>query len=72
MNILVITQYFWPESFRINDMALGLKERGHNITVLTGYPNYPLGRVFDGYNMKLVMKEDYSGIERVAIGGWTN
>ena len=28
MNILVITQYFWPESFRINDMALGLKERG--------------------------------------------
>ena len=72
MNILVITQYFWPESFRINDMALGLKERGHNITVLTGYPNYPSGRVFDGYNMKLVMKEDYSGIEIIRIPIFTD
>src|SRR5207249_12331371 len=41
--------YFWPESFRVNDLALGLKERGHAVAVLTGLPNYPTGRFFPGY-----------------------
>ncbi|TDS13703.1 glycosyltransferase family 4 protein [Sphingobacterium paludis] len=49
MHILIITQYFWPENFRINDIALGLKERGHKVSVLTGIPNYPSGTFFDGY-----------------------
>ena len=49
LRILIVTQYFWPESFRINDLALGLKERGHEVTVLTGMPNYPGGRLFPGY-----------------------
>ncbi|MDC3312286.1 glycosyltransferase WbuB, partial [Alphaproteobacteria bacterium] len=43
MRILIITQYFWPENFRINDLATELAKRGHQITVLTGYPNYPEG-----------------------------
>ena len=46
MKILIITQYFWPENFRINDLATFLSQRGHKITVLTGYPNYPDGKVF--------------------------
>lgn len=50
MKILVITQYFWPESFRINDIVLGLKERGHEITVLTGKPNYPGGHFYQNYS----------------------
>lgn len=49
MHILIVSQYFWPENFRINDLALGLQERGHQVTVLTGIPNYPNGSVFDGY-----------------------
>lgn len=49
MNILIITQYFWPESFKINDIALALKERGHNVTILTGKPNYPKGNFWEGY-----------------------
>ncbi len=49
MNILIITQYFWPESFKINDIALALKERGHNVTILTGKPNYPKGKFSEGY-----------------------
>ena len=49
MNILIVTQYFWPENFRINDLALTLKEKGHKITVLTGIPNYPQGSFFKGY-----------------------
>lgn len=50
MNIIIVTQYFWPENFRINDLALGLKERGHKVDILTGLPNYPTGRLFNGYN----------------------
>ena len=63
MNILVITQYFFPESFRINDVCLGLKERGHKITVLTGKPNYPSGRYFDGYNWFNKSIENWNEIE---------
>ncbi|WP_020181536.1 glycosyltransferase family 4 protein [Methylotenera sp. 1P/1] len=49
MKILFFNQYFWPESFRINDIASALKTRGHNIEVLTGKPNYPEGSFFAGY-----------------------
>ena len=49
MRILLVSQYFWPEHFRINDLAEGLVKRGHEITVLTGCPNYPGGRIFKGY-----------------------
>lgn len=50
MRILILTQYFWPENFKINDIVLALKERGHEITVLTGKPNYPKGKFIDGYS----------------------
>jgi len=49
MKVLIITQYFWPESFRINDLAKGLAAKGHQVTVLTGKPNYPDGKFFPGY-----------------------
>jgi colanic acid biosynthesis glycosyl transferase WcaI len=49
LDILIVSQYFWPESFRINDLARALRERGHRVTVLTGLPNYPNGRIFPGY-----------------------
>lgn len=49
MRVLIVTQYFWPEHFRINDLAKGLVERGHEVHVLTGAPNYPNGRFFNGY-----------------------
>lgn len=47
MKILIVSQYFWPENFRVNDLTLELVQRGHNVTVLTGIPNYPGGKVFD-------------------------
>ncbi|MEW7009859.1 glycosyltransferase family 4 protein [Lentilitoribacter sp. EG35] len=50
MKILVISQYFYPEEFRINDVVKGLSERGHEVTVLTGMPNYPKGTLFDDYS----------------------
>lgn len=52
MKVLIISQYFFPENFRINDLAWELKKRGHEITVLTGLPNYPQGEYFKGYSDK--------------------
>ena len=67
MNVLVVTQYFWPESFRVNDLVLGLKERGHEVTVLTGKPNYPGGSFFDGYGFFRPVREDYRGMEVLRV-----
>jgi glycosyltransferase involved in cell wall biosynthesis len=49
MRILVVSQYFWPESFIITDIVKTLMLQGHAIEVLTGKPNYPDGKIFDGY-----------------------
>ena len=43
MKLLIVSQYFWPEDFRINELALALKDRGHAVTILTSVPNYPEG-----------------------------
>ena len=49
MQLLIVSQYFWPENFRINDLAIELVSRGHVVTVLTGLPNYPSGQIFEEY-----------------------
>lgn len=49
MRILIVSQYFWPETFRVNDLAEELHARGHEVTVLTGQPNYPEGRIFPAF-----------------------
>lgn len=49
LRILVVTQYFWPENMRINDLVRDFTEKGHSVTVLTGLPNYPEGAVFDEF-----------------------
>lgn len=51
MRILIVSQYFWPESFRINDLVKTLTEKGVRVDVLTGKPNYPEGRIHSGYRM---------------------
>lgn len=62
MRILIVSQYFWPENFRINDLALELKMRGNDITVLTGLPNYPMGDYFEGYSIDKNHDEIWEGI----------
>lgn len=49
MKVLVLTQYFWPETFRITETVESLRQAGCEVTVLTGQPNYPDGKVFPGY-----------------------
>lgn len=63
MNILIVTQYFWPENFRINDLALGLIERKHKVTVLTGMPNYPEGHFYSGFSFFGPFRQNYQGIK---------
>lgn len=67
MRVLIVTQYFWPENFRINDVALGLHERGHEVTVYTGKPNYPDGRFFPGYGLLTRSRDSYQGIPVIRV-----
>lgn len=62
MKVLIVSQYFWPESFRINEVAVSLREQGADVTILTGKPNYPDGVVFDGYRAGGTQCEDYLGM----------
>ncbi|NWD49599.1 glycosyltransferase family 4 protein [Pseudomonas gingeri] len=61
MKILVVSQYFWPESFIINDIVRTLDEQGHEVVVATGKPNYPDGKIFDGYRARGRQRERYLG-----------
>ena len=49
MRLLVITQYFWPEDFRINELVNYLCQNGHDVSIITGQPNYPEGRIFSDF-----------------------
>lgn len=63
MKILIVTQYFYPENFKSNDLAFELQKRGHNITVLTGIPNYPAGKIFEGYGFFKNRKQIVNGVK---------
>jgi colanic acid biosynthesis glycosyl transferase WcaI len=67
MRILIISQYFWPENFPINDLAKGLQQKGYDITVLTGMPNYPEGRFFPGYKAFPIRRDHYEGIRIIRV-----
>ncbi len=67
LRLLVISQYFWPESFIINDLVQGLTERGFQVTVLTTIPNYPTGRFFPGYGLWRKRKEDFHGARIIRV-----
>lgn len=67
MRILIISSHFYPENFRINDFAKTLKNRGHQVTVLTGLPHYPKGKLFDGYSFWGITEEDYFGVRVVRV-----
>lgn len=61
MKVLVVSQYFWPEGFRINDVVRTLVERGISVDVFTGKPNYPEGKIFPGYRLWGIQTEQYFG-----------
>ncbi len=68
MKILIVSQYFWPEFFLVNSLATELKACGHEVTVLTGLPNYPQGRFFSGFSFwRGPWEQDYSGVRVLRV-----
>lgn len=67
MKLLVISQYYYPEQFRINDICKELVKRGYEVTVLTGIPNYPEGKYYEGYGINKKREEVKDGVEIIRI-----
>jgi glycosyltransferase involved in cell wall biosynthesis len=63
MKVLIITQYYKPENFKINDIAEELQRKGNDVTVLTGKPNYPKGSYFNGYSLFNKSKEIINNVK---------
>ena len=66
-KILIVTEYFYPEEFKINDVALSWKDKGYDVDVLTLAPTYPLGKVFPGYKNGFFRKDEYQGINIIRL-----
>jgi colanic acid biosynthesis glycosyl transferase WcaI len=64
VRLLIVTQYFWPENFRVNDFALTMRDRGHDVTVLTGKPNYPDGYILPDFRKK---PDHFSSLQGIPI-----
>lgn len=68
MNILIVSQYYPPEGVTIpSEIALGLESKGHNVRVLTGFPNYPTGKIYPGYSQKWRTKELDGQVEIIRV-----
>ena len=67
MRILVVSQYFWPESFRINEIVSELSARGHEVTVLTGRPNYPEGVIPQDFQAEPKKFAHFAGAEVLRV-----
>lgn len=66
-RILIIAYNFWPENFPINNFVYNLALNKIKLTVLTGKPNYPLGKIFKGYKKYSVDKEKFFKFKNVSI-----
>ena len=67
LKILIITQYFWPENFRVNELSEELTKLGHQITILTGYPNYPKGDIYQKFKSNFSKYTKYKGAEIIRV-----
>ena len=67
MRILVVCQHFYPEQFRINDVCFELVKKGHDVTVLTGLPNYPKGKILSEYRFFKNRKQKVKGVNIVRV-----
>ena len=67
MNILIISQYFWPENFRINQLSTALLKKGNKVTVLTGLPNYPEGKIYKSYIKSPQNYNEYNRVEIIRV-----
>ncbi|NLB55025.1 MAG: glycosyltransferase family 4 protein [Lentisphaerae bacterium] len=67
IKLLVVSQYYYPEQFRINDMCAEWVRRGYDVTVVTGVPNYPQGSFYEGYNWFKGRTEVHDGVKIIRL-----
>ena len=66
-RILIVSQVFWPENFKINDLCSDLIKKGYDITILTGKPNYPKGEFYDGYSFFSKNNDLFKGAKIIRV-----
>ena len=66
-RILIHTNHFYPETFRVNDVAFSLASEGHEVTVITGIPDYPQGTFYKGYGLFRRSREVVNGVKVVRV-----
>lgn len=67
MRICIFTNHFYPEDFKVNDIAFELAKLGYDITVLTAIPDYPKGKFFDGYSLFKRRHEIVNGVNVIRL-----
>lgn len=68
MRLLILTQYYPPEPHVIpHEIAKELQSRGHLVTVVTGFPNHPLGKIFEGYRQKFFQWDEFDGVRVLRV-----
>jgi len=73
MHILIITQYYPPEPHPIpHDLAKGMIQRGHNVTVVTGFPNHPQGKIYRGYKQQIYKREKLDNVNILRLPVYPN
>lgn len=70
MRILAVSQYYWPEPFNVSEICEELVSRGHEVTVLTGLPNYPEGELYPGYEQGKLREQERNGVKIVRSWLW--
>ena len=73
MRILILTQWYLPEPQELlSELAETLQKLGHEVTVLTGYPNWPAGKLYPGYRLRLYQREDINGVPIIRVPLYPN
>jgi len=67
MRILIVTQYFWPEQFRINDIVTHLLKNGFEVDVMTGFPSYPSRKLYDNFLNNPQLHNNFNGANVIRI-----
>jgi glycosyltransferase involved in cell wall biosynthesis len=66
-RILIFTNHFYPENFKVNDVAFSLQQDDYDVTVITGIPNYPKGKIFKGYGIFRRSREKVNGVKIIRV-----
>ena len=67
MRVLIVSQYFWPENFRVNEIASFLQNKNIKVDILTGQPNYPEGKIFKEFKQDPKKYNDFNGSKVIRV-----